>query len=119
MADCAGTAFGCKCPQCGSNTAVVDTRQGEDGSVHRRRRCPNCDVRFNTVESFAGWDAGRRAGRRPKYTPEARLLAEAKAAAASVPVGSSSAAEECSQRAVCACVGACKHGRGGAGAAQG
>ena len=41
-----------KCPFCGgSNTQVIDTRIGEEGSVvRRRRRCLLCDQRFSTQE---------------------------------------------------------------------
>ena len=41
-----------KCPFCGAlNTQVVDTREGENGDVmKRRRRCAACDKRFTTFE---------------------------------------------------------------------
>ncbi|MFC4487795.1 MULTISPECIES: transcriptional regulator NrdR [Tepidiphilus] len=41
-----------KCPFCGdTDTQVLDTREGEDGSVvRRRRRCANCQRRFTTYE---------------------------------------------------------------------
>ncbi len=42
-----------KCPYCGaSDTQVVETRLGEDGtSIRRRRRCAACDKRFTTFET--------------------------------------------------------------------
>lgn len=42
-----------KCPFCGaSDTQVVETRLGEDGtSIRRRRRCAACDKRFTTYET--------------------------------------------------------------------
>ena len=42
-----------KCPFCGaSDTQVVETRLGEDGtSIRRRRRCAVCDKRFTTYET--------------------------------------------------------------------
>ena len=42
-----------KCPFCGaSDTQVVETRLGEDGtSIRRRRRCAGCDKRFTTFET--------------------------------------------------------------------
>ena len=41
-----------KCPFCGdADTQVLDTREGDDGSVvRRRRRCANCQRRFTTYE---------------------------------------------------------------------
>lgn len=42
-----------KCPYCGaSDTQVVETRLGEDGTtIRRRRRCAACDKRFTTFET--------------------------------------------------------------------
>lgn len=42
-----------KCPFCGfSETKVIDSRAGEDGTQIRRRRiCEKCHKRFSTVES--------------------------------------------------------------------
>lgn len=40
-----------KCPKCGCvETAVVDTRPINDGNHKRRRLCPCCQDRFNTME---------------------------------------------------------------------
>ena len=42
----------CPCPR-GSDTKVIDSREGEDGKVIRRRRaCLSCDKRFMTFEKF-------------------------------------------------------------------
>ena len=42
----------CPCPK-GSDTKVIDSREGEDGKVIRRRRaCLSCDKRFTTFEKF-------------------------------------------------------------------
>ena len=40
------------CPVCGcKDTSVKDSRQGEDGTIVRRRReCPACSSRFTTIE---------------------------------------------------------------------
>jgi transcriptional regulator NrdR family protein len=37
------------CPVCGGDTKVIDSRPSED-SVQRRRKCLECDHRFNTIE---------------------------------------------------------------------
>ena len=41
-----------KCPFCGhADTAVVDSREADEGAViRRRRRCLSCDKRFTTYE---------------------------------------------------------------------
>jgi transcriptional repressor NrdR len=41
-----------RCPFCNhADTAVVDSREAEEGSIiRRRRRCLNCDKRFTTYE---------------------------------------------------------------------
>jgi len=43
-----------KCLQCGfADSAVIDSRESEDGSLIRRRReCPECKYRFTTYERF-------------------------------------------------------------------
>ena len=41
---------GYKCPVCGFKTAVKDSRAREDGTVRRRRYCPECQHRFTTLE---------------------------------------------------------------------
>lgn len=86
-----GTIAGCKCPTCNGRTAVVDSREGDDNTVVRRRRCLTCGLRFNTVEQFSGWqattDSGKPRGRRSKHSPDALVLEEAREAAKSVPTG--------------------------------
>ena len=37
------------CPVCGGDTIVLDSRPRPD-TVHRRRKCLNCDHRFSTYE---------------------------------------------------------------------
>lgn len=46
------------CPFCKSkNTAVIDSREAENGeSVRRRRICEDCDQRFTTYERVEGVD---------------------------------------------------------------
>lgn len=41
-----------RCLQCGhSDSAVIDSREAEEGAIIRRRReCPQCKVRFTTYE---------------------------------------------------------------------
>lgn len=46
-----------KCPRCGTNTYVIDSRPEEasDGlSITRRRVCKNCKATFRTYEEI--WD---------------------------------------------------------------
>lgn len=38
-----------KCPICGGNTEVRDSRPKVD-TIYRRRRCVKCNYRFSTVE---------------------------------------------------------------------
>ena len=54
-----------KCKSCRVETKVVDSRKKSDG-VWRRRECPACKTRFNTLEVM---DSGR---------PEVRKLKVAK-----------------------------------------
>jgi len=43
-----------KCPSCSHRLSVVDCRNiGADFVVWRRRKCPNCNARFHTWESFS------------------------------------------------------------------
>ena len=46
------------CPFCkGANTAVIDSREAENGdSVRRRRVCEDCERRFTTYERVEGVD---------------------------------------------------------------
>ena len=40
-----------RCPYCGADESkVIDTTHEARGGVRRRRRCGNCDQRFNTYE---------------------------------------------------------------------
>lgn len=39
-----------KCPYCGAESRVVESRHAEDGSIRRRRECLACGKRFNTFE---------------------------------------------------------------------
>ena len=40
-----------RCPYCGKDESkVIDTTHDARGGVRRRRRCQNCDQRFNTYE---------------------------------------------------------------------
>lgn len=42
------------CPSCQSqNDTVADSRPQPDGTVHRRRRCLDCQHRWSTVELTA------------------------------------------------------------------
>lgn len=41
-----------RCPNCDAESYVVDTREASDGTIHRRRECPNCGQRFATREIF-------------------------------------------------------------------
>lgn len=43
-----------KCPACGRNTGVFDSRPVSDHEVRRRRECSGCRFRFTTVEIIAG-----------------------------------------------------------------
>ena len=39
------------CPECGKGrTRVVCTKRAEDGVTIRRRRCPNCDHRWYSIQ---------------------------------------------------------------------
>lgn len=38
-----------KC-DCGGKVEVIDSRLREDGSIRRRRECPDCHCRFTTIE---------------------------------------------------------------------
>lgn len=42
-----------RCPHCGSETKVLETRQSEEGmAIRRRRECLECSRRFSTVEKI-------------------------------------------------------------------
>lgn len=39
------------CPNCGgTDIYVVDTLNGEDGYIYRRRKCRDCNTKFRTAE---------------------------------------------------------------------
>jgi len=40
-----------KCPKCGSETKVKDSRRPIDAEIHRRRECTSCGHRFSTIEA--------------------------------------------------------------------
>jgi transcriptional repressor NrdR len=39
-----------KCPYCGAESKVIESRHTEDDSIRRRRECIACGKRFNTFE---------------------------------------------------------------------
>jgi transcriptional repressor NrdR len=39
-----------KCPYCGAESKVIESRHTEDDSIRRRRECIACAKRFNTFE---------------------------------------------------------------------
>lgn len=39
-----------KCPYCGAESKVIESRHTEDESIRRRRECIACSKRFNTYE---------------------------------------------------------------------
>jgi transcriptional repressor NrdR len=41
---------GMKCPYCGAESKVIESRHTEDESIRRRRECIACGKRFNTYE---------------------------------------------------------------------
>lgn len=41
------------CPKCGEDSYVYDTREREDGSIIRKRRCGRCGVEYETREVFS------------------------------------------------------------------
>ena len=47
-----------KCSTCATETKVVDSRR-RDSRVWRRRECPKCETRFNTIESVDSGPAPR------------------------------------------------------------
>lgn len=49
MADAAGRGVR-RCPRCGAEGYVIDSRLNAAGEIRRRRRCPECDRRWSTVE---------------------------------------------------------------------
>lgn len=41
-----------KCPFCGCESKVLESRHTEEGSIRRRRECMSCGKRFNTYEKI-------------------------------------------------------------------
>lgn len=41
-----------KCPYCGCESKVLESRHTEEGSIRRRRECTSCTKRFNTFEKI-------------------------------------------------------------------
>lgn len=41
-----------KCPYCGCESKVLESRHTEEGSIRRRRECSACGKRFNTFEKI-------------------------------------------------------------------
>ena len=39
-----------QCLNCEAEGYVIDTRMTNDGTIMRRRKCPNCDRRWKTEE---------------------------------------------------------------------
>lgn len=42
-----------RCPRCGAESIVYDSRQDYKGRIVRNRKCLSCGIRFQTVESFS------------------------------------------------------------------
>ena len=40
------------CPNCGTDSFVIESRECPDGTIRRRRECRNCGTRFITREIF-------------------------------------------------------------------
>ena len=53
------------CPECGEDSLVYDSREQFDGSIRRRRRCPACGTRFETVEKLSRVLHVERQGKKP------------------------------------------------------
>jgi hypothetical protein len=49
-----------KCPVCGKDTVVTNSRGQDDGSIKRRRECQKCKKRFSTREYTANTFAEER-----------------------------------------------------------
>jgi transcriptional regulator NrdR family protein len=41
-----------KCPRCGGDSKIEETRKGATRDLRRYRRCPDCRLRFTTIESL-------------------------------------------------------------------
>lgn len=40
------------CPLCKHETEVIDSRPSTNNTIRRRRRCPQCQHRFTTIEKM-------------------------------------------------------------------
>lgn len=62
-----------RCPYCAGESAVIDTRDLDNGeSIRRRRRCRSCDRRFTTYERIESVNAAvvKKNGEREPYERE-------------------------------------------------
>ena len=39
-----------RCPKCGGDSTVIDTRERLNSDIRRRRKCLSCGYRWSTVE---------------------------------------------------------------------
>lgn len=67
-----------KCPYCGGESSVIDSRASADG-VRRRRECPECKRRFTTYERIGepNLKVTKRSGRSEPFS-SAKLMATLK-----------------------------------------
>ena len=56
------------CPECLADSLVYDSRVQPDGSILRRRRCPMCGTKFETVEHFSRLMNGSKPKRKKNKT---------------------------------------------------
>ena len=50
-----------KCPKCeNKKTSVTITKNRQDGTIYRRRKCVRCGHRFSTTEYWCPWAEERR-----------------------------------------------------------
>lgn len=50
------TEQGFRCPSCGEQTRVKETRALQGGGLRRRRICPGCRAKFTTAELLVATD---------------------------------------------------------------
>lgn len=55
-----------RCPECGADSYVVESRESADGTVYRRRECTWCGHRYATREAFDHNIKGKRDRLRPE-----------------------------------------------------
>ena len=60
-----------RCPYCGAESQVIETRSVDATTIRRRRECLSCKRRFTTYERLTTDDLTviKRDGRREKYDP--------------------------------------------------